>query len=293
MSLPIDKQNVLNKLHIFVQVAELKSFSAAAASLGLSKAAISRSIKQLEDNIQANLFTRTTRKVELTDEGENLLEQALHLFEEYEATEAVLAGFHKEPSGTLRILASPFFAEQSAIKIINQYLKKYPKVKVDLRIEERIPDMEKEDIDIMFGYTVSRSENVVAKHIGTAHHIFCASPQYLKKYGKPSKIPELKSHNYIEHSGRIDQFRMSSSKQVGELKLKPRLVVNSTEALKQCALNDMGIILVHDFIVKEEIKQGKLSTLFKDLSPSDIKFYVFYKKHHHIKPKIKKFIELI
>ncbi len=283
----------LHHFETFLCVAENGSFTAAANKMGVSKAAISNTIRLLEESLKTPLFIRTTRSIRLTEEGELLLDQCRKIKNELDTAQELITGFNKSPSGHLRVSCNPYFSEKLLANIIKKYIEKYPEVTVDILSEERMPDMHREQIDIVFGINWPAPQDIVARPIGETRYVLCASPEYLKSCGTPKTIKDLEHHAYIPHSGRRIDNVIVDLKQKQPLNLSPRLKLNSAHFMKTCALNHLGIIQLHDYMVENELKNGSLIEILKPHIKPAIPLYVYYQKHRFVQPKIKKFIELI
>lgn len=282
----------LQHFETFLAVAETGGFTAAAKKMGISKAAISQTIRMLENALQVSLFIRNTRHVTLTDEGEVLFSQCQRLKQELDITRDLIGGLNASPAGTLRISCNPFFAESHLLKILQDYIQLFPKVKVEILAEERMPNMQQEQIDIVFGINWPAPEDIVAKTIGYTRYVLCASQGYLEKFGVPKNIKDLEQHHYIPHCGRSSENILTSLKKKASLNLKPHLILNSTYFMKKCALSDMGIIQLHDYMVKEELKNGSLVEILPEFFIKRIPLYIYYQKHKFVQPKIRQFVNL-
>jgi DNA-binding transcriptional LysR family regulator len=283
----------LKHFETFLTVVETGNFTAAANKLGISKAAVSNTIKHLEQSFGCSLFIRTTRSVTLSDEGELLLEQCLRLKVELDATRRLVKGFVQTPSGTLRISSNPHLAQTRLLPIIKQYLEKYPHMHLDVILEERMPDMHKEAIDLVFGVNWPAPDNVVAREIGQTRYVLCASPNYLAKHGTPKSKQDLSNHHYIPHLGRKGSKFSIDLNIPAESRLNARLRINDSQFIKQCALDDLGIAQLHEYRVALELNQGKLVELLPPQEITPIPLYVYYQKHRFVQPKIKHFVSMM
>lgn len=283
----------LNHFETFLCVAKNGSFTQAAKQLGISKAAVSHTIRLLEESLQVPLFIRSTRSIKLTEEGEMLFEQCNRIKIELDIARDLVSGFNDSPAGLLRVSCNPYFAETRLLKIIEKYIEEFPNVNIDILTEERMPDIEREQIDIVFGVNWPAPPDVVAKMIGETRYVLCASPEYLKKYGVPADIKELENHNYIPHLGRTSENIIANLKNRVKLTLDPRLKLNNAHFMKQCALSNLGIIQLHDYMIENELKNSSLVEILSEYLKPKIPLYVYYQKHRFVQPKIRKFITLI
>jgi DNA-binding transcriptional LysR family regulator len=283
----------MNKLELittFISVIEQNSFVKAAKELGTSTPTVSRKVKALEKELKVQLIKRSTRSLTLTEIGKRYYEEAQKLISQFTQTESLIAQTHAEPAGELKVMATRHIANSCLIPHLNKFLDKYPKIDLNLEIAERFPDMARENVDLLIGVAVEGPENLVRRRIRTAHRIFCASPNYLKKAGIPHHPNDLKTHKYIAHSIRVPSNYVTFSGHSG-LYLKPVLLVNDISAIIRCALNDMGIINLLDYHIIEELKSGKLITVLDNYSEEERPIYLFYQNNNYLEPKLRKFID--
>ena len=283
----------LHHFETFLSVAQSGSFTAAARKLGISKAAVSHTIRLLEESLQTPLFIRTTRNIRLTEEGELLFIQCEKLKNELDLARDLISGFSSSPSGNLKISCNPYFAETRLVKILTNYMERFPLVTIEILSEERMPDMDREQIDIVFGINWSAPPEVVAKAIGKTRYVLCASPKYIEQFGIPGTIKELEKHRYIPHLGRSSENIVADLKQKTPLQITPTLKLNSAHFMKICALNHLGIVQLHDYMVEEELKKGQLVEVLQSSLKPAIPLFIYYQKHRFVQPKIKHFINLV
>ncbi|WP_116963875.1 LysR family transcriptional regulator [Fastidiosibacter lacustris] len=281
----------LVQLESFLAVAKFASFTKAAYYLGISKSAISQNIKQLELMTKVKLVIRTTRQVSLTEEGHKLFEQCQRLENEWFGIKQLIGSFDEHPEGELVISSNAFFAKQYLTKLIKQYLQLYPKMNVSLIIEERMPHLYQENIDVAFGVNWRPSDDVVARKLMETDYVFCATNSYLNRHGIPKSLQQLKQHQFIPHSARAATIVGKTDNQSHFW--ATRLKANNIDCMKNFVLSDMGIIQVHRYIVEHELKKGELVEVqLSDFSSQVVNVNMYYQKHQYVQPKIKTFVEL-
>lgn len=289
-----NKKNIpINFFEIFYKLVTYGSFTNTADALGITKAAVSHTIKQLEKELKVDLLIRTTRRLSLTHEGKLLFEYCKTLQNEIENIRDLAESFHSEPSGILKINTSSFFAKSVLIGLIKEYSKRFSKVKIEVNIEERMPNFKTQETDIILGVNWTPPEDIIARKIATTRYILCASPVYLEIYGIPSSLSDLVNHKYIPHSSRATALVNIRESKVNAQMPPSDLSANNMEFMKECVLNDLGIAQFHEYIVKDEIQNGKLVELLKDefLDHQDI--YIYYPKNKFVQPKVKEFVKLV
>lgn len=266
----------IHQIETFVLVSEVLNLAAVARKLNISSAAVSKQLTHLENELGLQLLNRTTRKVTLTDFGVSYALQCRRILEELAEASALVSNIKSEPSGKLRVVSARYFAKKYIVPRLKDFLKKYPKIELDLELAERIPDINEEGIDLLIGMSISASGTVIQKRIKSTSYSICASPLYLKKHGKPKNETELKNHFYIGHSMRKEEF-------------KATLLLNDTESMLSLAISGVGIVKMHRYMVEEFIQSGELIELFE--GKQDVPLYVAYPQRKFISSKVRCFID--
>lgn len=280
-------------LKSFVLVVENESFAQAAKQLRISTPTVSKQINKLESLLGLQLLVRTTRKMALTEPGKLFYTQCKRILEEVDEAQGLLSEIQKNPTGRLKVISGRHFASAYLLPHIKEFLKDYPGLALELELAERIPDLEKEGIDVQIGMSMpSEGLSTVQKKIMTTQYVFCASPQYLKDFGIPKKPKDLLKHRYITHSMRKpnDTLVFGGNESVN---LRPYLIVNDVQAMQTLALQGMGIIKTHDYVVKEAIANGELVEILKAYTKEKIPIYVAYSQRRILSRKIRAFIDFI
>lgn len=272
----------LMQMKTFVTVGRLKSLARASEVLKISSAAISKQISRLEEELKVQLLIRTTRKIELTEIGQSFFEQCERVLQEADSAYALITGIKEETSGSLKVLSSRDFAKSYIIPYLKEFLNKFPNISLTLELAERIPDLEKERIDILIGMSFSAAENVIQKKIATTRYALCASPAYLKKFGTPKTLSDLQNHRYITHSMRPKEM---------DLSVTPYLKLNDTESMIQLALQGMGIVKLHYHIVKDSLEKKKLVEILKEATKTELPIYVAYAQRRFTPANVRAFID--
>lgn len=280
----------LERIAAFISVIDENGFSAAARKTGMSTAAISRQITALEEALQTQLLHRTTRHVSLTKMGEAYYQQCKKVLGELQEAENVLTYSKKEASGDLHVFANRYFAITYLLPKLPQFMRQYPKVQVHFQLAERFPNLEEEKIDILFGVSLEGSAELVRRRFASTRYILCASPNYLEKNGFPKNPTDLIKHQYITHSFRQPDD-IISFKNGKTIHITPSLWLNDSYAIRECALQGMGIVNLHDYMVKEDIKCGNLVEILREHQEPQKNIYLYYQKSRYLQPKIRKFID--
>lgn len=281
----------LDRIRTFIKVVENNSYVAVANQIHLSRAAISKQIAALEQEIGIKLIERTTRRLSLTTEGTLYYEQCKRLLEIIADMEELTFSMRKEPTGHLNIFCARYFGEKFIVPYLGEFLEVYPKVKINLRLEERIPDFVKENVDLLIGVSMAGPPDSIRRKITQTRYICCASPSYLKQFGTPQKLMDLVHHRYLTHSMRQPDNVLTFDKE--QITLDPHLRINDAQALLISALNGVGIIRLHDYMVKDSLESGKLIEILPSYNQEEYAIYVYYMQSRYISPKIRHFIDFL
>jgi len=280
----------LERIATFIDVVEENGFSAAARKNGISTAAISKQITALEDELKTSLLNRTTRQISLTETGEVYYQQCKIVLNELKEAENAISKSKGKATGILHVFANRYFSISYLLPKLANFMHRHPHLRVKFQLAERFPDIEKEGIDILFGVSSEGSPDWVRKRVASTRYILCASPSYLKKHGTPIVPADLSKHQYITHSMRtpdnVIQFRDDIS-----IHVSPYLWLNDSFAMRECAMRDMGIVNLHDYMVDSLIKEGKLIEVLREYQEPRINVYLYYQKSRYLQPKIRSFID--
>lgn len=280
----------LDRIEVFVTVVENGSFSAAARKLKISVPAVSKQIAELESQLQTLLLERTTRRVSLTEAGEIYYEQCKRLMDEVLETESISTRWSLEPSGILRVFSARYYGQKMVLPYLKEFQDLYPKLRLDLELGERVPDPSQEDLDLILGISMAGPDLWIQKKIGTTRYALTASPEYLNTHGIPKKPHDLTHHFYITHKMRNLESQIEF--ETGEkVKIVPSLILNDTEAMLQCALDGLGIVKLHHYVVDRAIQSGKLVEVLGQFLKPEIPIYLYYPPRRFLQSKVKKFME--
>lgn len=279
-----------DQINAFISIVEENSFIKAAQKLGISAAAISRQLARLEASLRIELLYRTTRKVQLTEAGEHYYQQCKMALDVLKDAELAMGQDQKEVTGTLYVTCNRYFAIHYILPHIAEFMAQNPMLKINLELAERFPDLIAEKVDLVFGVSVEGSEDLVRKKFTTTRYIACASPGYLKQYGTPKKPSELAEHRYITHSIRNPE-NVVIFKDNQKILVNPILSLNDSVAMRECAIQGLGIVKLHEYMVKEAIQNGTLIEILKTYQKPTTPIYLYYRQSRYLQAKIRKFID--
>ena len=259
----------LANLESFVRSAECGSFSAAARRLGLTPAAISRNVAQLEANLGVRLFQRSTRRLTLTEAGERFLGNVGGGLESIQAAIADLTSSAGAPAGVLRLSAAPAFGRDFLLPLMPGFLARYPAVTPEWHFDNRQVELIADGFDAAIGGGIELSPGVVARELAPAHLVLVAAPGYLAGRPVPRRPEQLAEFDQLAmrstQSGKVRSWMLQGPK--GErrpLELRPRMLVNDPQALCSSALLGLGVALLAVPDVLEHLESGALVRLLPD-----------------------------
>ena len=262
-------------LHWLSVLAQQGSYTAAAARLGVSKAAMSQRIAELERIARVMLVQRTTRSVRLTEAGQRLVDDTRASFDQIEHSFAQVRDLADVPSGLLRITAPVAFARQQLVPRLAGFLQTYPDVRLELDMSDRLSALAMEGFDLAIRHTVRPPDTHVAWTLCETHSVLVASKAYLKRAGVPQHPDDLQHHSCLHymrpHESPAWTFERSQKnkhkKEQVTVPVKGQLAANNSEALRDAALADLGIALLPNFSVQLNRDDKKLVQVLPQWRP--------------------------
>jgi DNA-binding transcriptional LysR family regulator len=253
----------LANLESFIRSAEFGGFSAAARRLGLTPAAVSRNVAQLEGNLGVRLFQRSTRRLTLTEAGERFLVSVSGGLESVRAAIASVSADSEAPSGVLKVSMGVIFGLEYVVPLLSDFLKRYPQITPDWHFDNRAVDLVGEGFDAAIGGGFELTPGVVARELARVHIVAVASPSYLRGRPLPRHPRELAAFDSIElRSPQTGRFRLrilrNAAGEEAAAEMKPRLVMSDPEAMCRCALMGFGVTLVGMPHALPHLESGRL-----------------------------------
>ncbi|RDU97803.1 LysR family transcriptional regulator [Trinickia dinghuensis] len=264
------------ELLAFVTVIDSGSITAAAEKLEQTVSGVSRALTRLETKLDVALVQRTTRRLQLTEEGELFLVRARAILAAMEDAEESVARRRKRLSGRLRVDAASPFMLHCIVPLMKAFNTRYPEIRLELTSNERVIDLLEQKVDIAIRIGVLQDSSLHARTLGRSKLRIVASPAYLKEKGVPRGVDELRDHRLIGFTApdllnrwpvRISSTGAagSGSTDDGGLKIKPSVAASSGETIRQLALAHSGIACLADFMTARDVREGRLITILDDL----------------------------
>ena len=265
-------------LLIFVEVANKRSFTAAAKKLGMSKSAISQQIKRLEESTGQQLLIRNTRGVVLTAVGETLLARSELLSEQLSMTLTELNSKKVQPSGNFKVSVPPFFEKGIVIPALKQLCLEFPKLIPEVVVTEKWQDLIEYNLDAaIFGGDI-KDCNYRALSIGKVSEIFCASSRFIKQHGDLKNIEQLSEYKFIATAWHRDELQLFDNKQANKrlIAVEHCAKVNTLTTALEAVLNDMGIALLPEFLVQPHLTDERLIRVLPEVRGRAWHFYFLH-----------------
>ncbi len=282
-------------MQIFVRVSELSSFTKAAESLGLPKASVSTHVQQLETQVGTRLFHRTTRSVQLTQDGMAFYERCKDLLVDIEEAETMFQDQTKGLSGRLRIDMPVSLASNAIIPRLPEFLKQHPNIEIELSSTDRRVDIIQEGFDCVVRVGTMADSGLIARPVGEMRVINCASPQYLKKYGTPKTLEDLSEHYLVHYAltlgGKPFGFEYQENGKYKTVKMKGFITVNSTDAYQAACKSGLGIIQVPEIGTRSAIKSGALVEILPKLKSEPMPVSLIYPNRRNLSRRVKVFMD--
>lgn len=247
----------LKDMALFVEVVKAKGFRSAADVLGIPNSTLSRRISELEKSIGLRLLHRTTRKIELTEAGQIYFERCKRIVDEARLAHEQLGEMLVQPSGVLRASFPADFAVTYLTPLIAEFASLYPGITFDFDLTPRRVDLVSEPFDVAIRVGESENSQLIARPLATLTPYLYASPGYLERSGEPDKPAELEQHECINML-RAGMWTLHDGKKTATVSVGGRFSLNSVGMLRRLATLDMGIILLPEEVVADELASGKL-----------------------------------
>jgi DNA-binding transcriptional LysR family regulator len=280
----------------FVRSAELGGFAAAGRVLDLSPSAVGKAVARLEKDLHVRLFQRSTRRMELTEEGKLFYDRCKRILDDLDDAHAMLSQTLEVPRGSLRVSA-PLVSYHFLLPVLPEFLARYPGVELDLDFNDRIVDLIGERIDVAIRSGDLPDSRLTARSIGGFKLALCAAPDYLARQGAPVCPRDLDRHLAVRfrypNSGTLQDWPIPLAPGEPEPKMRTVLTCNNMEALLGATMKGFGIGCMPDFLAQDAIASGALRTVLQDYVQGDGKFQALWPSNRNLSPKVRVFVDFI
>jgi DNA-binding transcriptional LysR family regulator len=290
----------ISVLKLFVEVMKQGSFAAVARDRNLDPSSVSRSIASLEEELGIRLFQRTTRQLSPTEAGTAYFERIEPLVEEMQQAIDVAIDVSGQPKGRLRATASVSFGYKCIVPLLPIFQAQYPDLTVDLWLTDAIVDLFADRIDVAIRLGQLTDSTLIAQELMKTHYSVCASPDYLKRLGKPEKPTDIENHNCLlfPFSGfRSSWIFKDSQGELSEVSVSGRTLISSAIALQQCAIAGMGLALLPNWLIDEDLRAHSLVNVFSNYEVTARDFntaaWLVYPSRAYVPLKVRFFIDFL
>jgi DNA-binding transcriptional LysR family regulator len=286
----------LLQLEVFSKTAEFGSLSKAAESLRMSNAAASRHLSALEERLAVRLIERNTRRLWLTEAGQELLQRCGTLLSEFAEAEDAVSDRALSPTGMLRVTSSLSFAMIYLAPMLPAFRALYPKLNVQIVTANRYPDFIEAGIDVAIRTREHEPDsNIIVRRIGQMRRVLAAAPSYLASHGRPKQPADLAHHNMLIYNLANDPYslRLRKGSAAQTIRITPTLDSNDGQVIRTAAVAGLGILVQPLYIVQGDIQAGKLKPILMDWELPLLTMNIAYQNRIRLPAKIRVFSDFL
>ncbi len=288
----------LNDMLYFAEVVDRGGFAAAGRALGLPKSKLSRRVAELEARLGVRLLQRTTRKLSLTQAGELYHRHCVAMREDAEAAEEAVAVVQKEPRGTIRVVCPLTLAHSTIGPLVPRFLERYPQVRVDLQVSNRVVDLVQEGIDVALRVrsTLEDCGSLVVKNLGRTLGMLVASPEQLERQGRPGSFEDLRDLSTLAMSaadGRSNWTLLDPSGQAHEFQHRPRYIADDLLTLRYAVLQGAGMSVLPDYMCRTDLRNGALEQVLPGWAPRPGVIHAVFPSRRGLVPAVRRFLDFL
>lgn len=286
----------LTALKVFKTAAQLGSFAEAARRLGLSPAAISKNISELEDHLKTRLFNRTTRRLSLTEAGTAYFDRISPLLDDLEEADEMVSALNTSPTGVLRVTAPQSLTLHCLGRLPARLLQTYPGLSMRLDLDDGKTNIVEAGYDLAIrGGSQLEDSSLMARKLMDLPHVVCAAPAYLDACGAPARPEDLRRHECLTYvlSDHAAEWRFSRTGESIGVAVSGRFFTNSSLAVRDAALEGLGIALLPRLYVDRDLKEDRLRIVLDDWMLPAASVYAIYPSRHHIAPKLRAILDIV
>lgn len=286
----------LADLPVFCLVVRKGSLSAAAQELGLTTAAVSRRISGLESRLGMRLLNRTTRRMDLTEEGQAYLEGAERLIAEFDEVESAVISRKATPKGLLRVNATFGFGRHYVASAVVEFVRRYPDVQVQLHLSDRYLNLADEGFDVGIHVGELRDSSLVSRKLARNRRVLCAAPDYLRQFGVPKSPRELVRHRCLvlrEKDSPYGVWRFQGPQGDEVVKVRAYLACNDSDVVQGWALAGLGIMLRSTFAAAPSVRSGQLEVILDNYGTPEADVHAVYPHRHNLSARVRVFVDFL
>jgi DNA-binding transcriptional LysR family regulator len=284
----------IDDMRIFVATVDARNFTAAAKRLALSKQFVSRRVMALEESLGVQLLIRNTRKLAVTELGQEFYERARRILSEVEDAAQAMSSGHAGPRGLLRVSAPMSFGMMHLSPLVADFLREHGDVRFDMELSDRTVDVVGEGFDMAIRIGSLPDSTLIAQKLADVRMVVCCSPGYLRRRGVPAHPADLERHSCLlyGHGGVVSWDFVVEGVSKG-FEVQGPLRANNGELVRDAAVAGLGIVRLPDFIVAEAVGSGRLVTVLGEFLPSAATVYAVYPQHRQRSVTVRFFVDFL
>lgn len=286
----------LNDMVTFARVVEARGFTETARRLGTSKSSISKSVARLEKSLGVRLLNRSTRGLSVTEIGATYYEHCVRIAAEAAQALESVSELQSQPRGVLKLTCPVAFGRLHVAPAVAEYLVRYPHMRVDLTVTDRVVDLVNEGIDVAIRIAREPSLHLVARELAPVRRVVCATPAYFERFGIPETPQDLARHNCLHytHFGTHGQWSLQGqNRQTIVAPVNGSLRVNDDDVLSRVVLDGLGVAILPSFIIGSELQAGLLRSVLSDFVPLERHIFAVHVPNIHLPLKARAFIDFL
>jgi DNA-binding transcriptional LysR family regulator len=286
----VPEQDPLSGVTVFVAAARARSFTEAAERLGITKSAVGKSIIRLEERLGFKLFHRTTRLTRLTADGEAYLAACAGAIDEITAAQAALSSSNRVLKGRLHIDMPVAFGRRVLLPLLIEMIRPHPELSLNLTFTDATSDLLQDDVDlaIRFG-ALKDSSHLIARHLVDQERVICAAPAYLRAYGEPRTLADIRAHRCIVGSVKGPPLAWTVREAGVETRVTPPAMhqLSDGEAMVDAAVGGLGLCQLPISLVRTQLKQGVLEAVLRDYSTVPVGVHALWPRQAQLSPRVR------
>ena len=285
-----------SEMAFFSLLARWASLSATARELGISTAAASKRLAQMESRLGVQLVSRTTRRLHLTAEGNTYLRHARRILAEIDAMEQLVSDMQAEPQGLLRVNATLGFGRSHIAPLVPAFVRRHPQIQLQLQLSVQPPPLADDGFDVCIRFGEPPDARVIARRLAPNRRLLCAAPAYLARRGTPTRPAELPQHDCIDIRQGDDAhgvWRFNGHRKQETVRLRNHLSTNDGEIAVNWALAGMGIVMRAEWDIARYLRSGRLVQVLRDYDTPPADIHAVYPQRHAATARVKAFVDFV
>ena len=285
----------LEDMQVFIRVVEAGGIGRAAEQLGIAKSAVSRRLSELEERLGSRLINRTTRRSSLTDAGQRYYQQALKVVDQVHEMNTELADDDAALTGSIRLTVPLSFGLLHMSPAIDLFARQHPQVSIHMDFSDRQVDVVEEGFDLALRIAHLKDSSMQARKICPSHYVIAASPDYLKRNGRPNTASEIAEHNFLKYGvGNTAQWPIIDAEgKEQRFNVTSKMTANNGDFLLQMACAGHGIVVLPTFIAWQALAAGELVQVLEDCTIPSLDAYFVYPKNRFLPQRSRALIEFM